>query len=133
MLLLADTVLLVHLLWIAFVVAGALWTRGRPLWTGLHIAALVWGILVEAGPWPCPLTLAEQFFEVRAGWAAYHGSFLLHALDSTVYPNLPYWAVTVAGVSVCGANLLVYLWRWVGWRRARIAREERRTPHPSRR
>jgi Protein of Unknown function (DUF2784) len=104
----AILVLLVHLAWIAFVIFGALWTRGRPLASTLHILALLWGIAVEAGPWPCPLTLAEQFFETRAGLAAYHGSFLLHILDATIYPNLPDWAITVAGVTVCVFNLAIY-------------------------
>lgn len=104
----AILVLCVHLAWIAFVIFGALFTRGRPLWTALHILALLWGIIVETGPWPCPLTLAEQYFEVRAGLAAYQGSFVLHCLDATVYPNLPALAVTLAGVAVCVFNLAVY-------------------------
>ncbi len=107
----AILVLLVHLLWIALVIIGALFTRGRPLWSALHILALLWGIATEAGPWPCPLTLAEQYFETRAGLAAYQGSFLLHTLDAIVYPNLPYWLVTVLGVAVCVFNLGIYAWR----------------------
>ena len=107
----AILVLLVHLAWIVLVIFGALWTRGRPVWSVLHILALLWGIAVEAGPWPCPLTLAEQFFETRAGLAVYQGSFLLHTLDAIVYPNLPGWAVTLAGVAVCAFNLGIYLSR----------------------
>lgn len=107
----AILVLLVHLLWIALVVFGALWTRGRPAWSALHILALFWGIAVEAGPWPCPLTLAEQYFETRAGLAAWQGSFLARILDATVYPDLPAWSVTIAGVAVCAFNLGIYLWR----------------------
>ena len=108
----ATLVLLVHLLWIALVVFGALFTRGRPLWSALHILALLWGIAVEAGPWPCPLTLAEQYFETRAGLASYQGSFLAHTLDAIVYPNLPDWLITAAGVAVCAFNLGIYLWRF---------------------
>lgn len=107
----AIFVLLVHLAWIVLVIFGALWTRGRPVWSGLHVAALLWGIAVEAGPWPCPLTLAETYFEAKAGLAAYQGSFLLHYLDAIVYPNLPGWAVTVVGVAVCAFNLGIYGWR----------------------
>ncbi|MGA7341727.1 MAG: DUF2784 domain-containing protein [Terracidiphilus sp.] len=107
----AILILIAHLAWIALVIFGALWTRGRPLWSALHILALLWGIVVETGPWPCPLTLAEQFFETRAGLAAYRGSFLLHILDATVYPNLPDWAITVGGVTVCAFNLAIYGWR----------------------
>jgi hypothetical protein len=108
---LAILVLFVHLAWIALIIFGAIWTRGRPVWSALHILALLWGIAVEIGPWPCPLTLAEQCFESRAGSAAYHGSFVLHFLDAIVYPNVPDWMITSAGVAVCGVNLGVYGWR----------------------
>jgi hypothetical protein len=113
--LLATLVLLAHLMWIALVIFGSLWTRGRRFWTAIHLLALCWGIIVEVGPWPCPLTLAEMYFETRAGLQPYQGSFLLHCLDSTVYPNLPYWLVTVFGVAVCSLNLGIYVWRFVLW------------------
>ena len=112
MALLAATVLAIHLVWLAFVIFGAIWTRGRPVWTGLHLVALVWGIIVELSPWPCPLTLAETYFEARAGLSAYNGSFTLHYLDAIVYPDLPSWILTIGGVSVCAINLVIYAWRW---------------------
>ena len=108
----AILILLFHLAWIVLVIFGALFTRGRTVWTALHILALLWGIAVEAGPWPCPLTLAEQYFESRAGLVAYHGSFLLHTLDAIVYPNVPAWVVTVIGVAICVLNLGIYAWRF---------------------
>ncbi|MGB7134511.1 MAG: DUF2784 family protein, partial [Acidobacteriaceae bacterium] len=49
--LLAALVLAIHLTWILFVIFGALVTRGRPWLTGFHLASLVWGIVVEVGPW----------------------------------------------------------------------------------
>ncbi|HUA93497.1 MAG TPA: DUF2784 domain-containing protein, partial [Terracidiphilus sp.] len=85
----ATLILYFHLLWLALVIFGALWTRGRPVLTALHILALVWGIVVEIGPWPCPLTLAENYFESQAGVTPYQGGFLLHYLDAIVYPHLP--------------------------------------------
>lgn len=111
MVLAACLVLTIHLVWLVLVIFGAFLTRGRPVWSLLHILALIWGILVEVTPWPCPLTLAEQYFETRAGWTAYQGSFLLHYLDAIVYPDLPGWVVTCAGVAVCGLNLGIYGWR----------------------
>lgn len=108
----AILVLAVHLAWILLVILGALFTRGRPIWSAIHISALLWGIAVEAGPWACPLTLAEQYFEVRAGHSPYDSGFLLHALDRMVYPNLPDWVITVAGVAVCAFNLAIYALRF---------------------
>jgi len=108
----AILILLVHLIWILLVIFGALFTRGRPFWTIAHVLALVWGIATEAGPWPCPLSLAEQYFEAKAGIAAWHGSFLLHTLDAIVYPNISSWVITVIGIAVCVFNLGIYLWRF---------------------
>ena len=111
MALVAALILMVHLAWLALVTFGAFWTRGRRVWSALHILALLWAIVVEVGPWPCPLTLAEQYFESRAGPSAYQGSFLLHYLDAIVYPNLPGWVVTSSGVVVCTVNLGIYFRR----------------------
>ncbi|SPE23495.1 conserved membrane hypothetical protein [Candidatus Sulfotelmatomonas gaucii] len=108
----AILILLAHLIWIVLVIFGALFTRGRPLWSVLHVLSLIWGVITEAGPWPCPLTLAEQYFEVKAGMAAYQGSFLLHTLDAILYPNTSPWVVTVVGVAVCAINLAIYGWRF---------------------
>jgi hypothetical protein len=127
----ASLILTLHLAWILLVIFGVLWTRGRPAWTAIHIAALVWGVAVEAGPWPCPLTLAEQYFEVRAGAAAWQGGFVMHWLDAIVYPHVPGWVITVAGVGVCALNLAVYLRRFIRWKETVPARHKTTpsTPH----
>jgi len=101
-------VLLAHLLWILWVIFGAVWTRNRPLLAGFHIASLIWGIVAELGPWPCPLTLAEQFFEAGAGIDPYRGGFLIHYLDATVYPDIPEALLISIGVVVCALNLAIY-------------------------
>ncbi len=113
--LIAIAILWIHIAWILAVIFGAFFTRGRPVWSTLHILCLVWGIIVEVGPWPCPLTLAEQYFEAKAGLHPYHGSFLLHYLDRIVYPNLPWWLVGAVGASICALNLGIYGWRFYRW------------------
>jgi hypothetical protein len=109
----ATFILFLHLVWLATVIFGAFWTRGRPRWSAVHVLALLWGILAEVGPWPCPLTLAEQYFETRAGNASYQGGFLMHYLDAIIYPNLPGWLVSGAGVAVCLLNLGIYARRFI--------------------
>src|SRR5215469_8081604 len=86
---LADAMLLTHLAFIVWVMLGALVTRARAWLAALHIVSVLYGIVAVLGPWPCPLTLAENFFEARAGLAPYRGPFALHYLDAIVYPNLP--------------------------------------------
>jgi hypothetical protein len=111
---LASAVLFLHALFIVWVVFGAVFTRSRPILRWLHIGSLIWGILTELLPWPCPLTLLENWLEQKAGVEPYQGGFLLHYLDKLVYPNISAAALTVAGVLVCAFNLGIYgrqVWR----------------------
>lgn len=107
--------LLLHALFVLWVVFGALLTKSRPVLRWLHIISLVWGILTELLPWSCPLTLLENWLEMRAGVQPYQGGFLLHYLDMLVYPDISATFLTVAGVIVCVLNLASYGWRiWNG-------------------
>jgi hypothetical protein len=105
---LASVVLILPALFIVWVVFGAFFTRGRPMLRWLHIVSLVWGVLTEVLPWPCPLTLLENWLGSRAGVQPYEGGFLLHYLDKLVYPNIPAGILTAAGVVVCALNLALY-------------------------
>jgi len=105
---LAILVLLLHALFILWVVFGALLTRSRPVLRWPHIASLVWGILTELLPWPCPLTLLENRLEAKAGVEPYQGGFLLYYLDKLVYPDISATVLTVAGVIICALNLAFY-------------------------
>lgn len=117
---LAVAALLLHLLWLAWVALGWLATRRRPLLRWLHIASLIYGILIEIFRWPCPLTLLEVEFARRAGRTAYREPFLVHYLEKIIYPDLPEAMVTAGAVAVCAGILLIYAWRYArrgesGW------------------
>jgi hypothetical protein len=104
---LATLVLIAHVLFIVWVVLGALLTRSRPVLRILHISSLIWGVLTEL--WiPCPLTLLENWLEQKAGIEPYHGGFVVHYLDKLVYPDLPANVLTAAAVTVCVFNLGYY-------------------------
>ena len=105
---LAVSVLLLHALYILWVVFGALLTRSRPILRWLHVGSLVWGILTELLPWPCPLTVLENWLEGNAGVEPEKSGFLLHYLDKLVYPNISSTALTIAAVIICVLNLAFY-------------------------
>lgn len=89
-------------------------TRRRRVLRTLHIASLIYAIVIESVPWPpCPLTVAENWFEARAGIEPARGLFLVHVLDATVYPNVPEWLVVGGAVLVCAAILGIYLRRYL--------------------
>ena len=105
---LAAGVLSLHVLFILWVIFGALIARSRARLRWLHIACLVWAILVEVLPWPCPLTWLENWLEAQAGVQPYQGGFVLHYLDALVYPDVSPLLLTVAAVVICGFNLAMY-------------------------
>jgi Protein of Unknown function (DUF2784) len=114
---LVNGILFLHALFISWVIFGAflVWRRPLPRW--LHVASIVWALLVEILDWPCPLTLAENWLEQKAGVEPYHGGFILHYLDKLVYPDISLLTLTIAGIIICASNLAFYL--WLIWRSRR--------------
>jgi len=108
---LAVAVLVLHVLFILWVIFGALVTRNRPVLRALHVASLIWGILTELTAWPCPLTLVENWLEAKAGIEPYQGGFLLYYLDRLVYPDISVVLLVTVGVLVCAVNLAIYGWQ----------------------
>ena len=110
---LAEAVLFLHLLWCGWVLLGWTVTHRRRLLRTLHIASLIYAIVIQLVPWPpCPLSVAEAWLDARAGFEPAHGPFLVRVLNAVVYPALPDWLVAGCAVLVCVAVLLVYLWRY---------------------
>ena len=105
---LAVSVLFFHVLFIFWVVFGALLTGSRPVLRWFHIASLVWGILTGLLRWPCPLTVLENWLEGRAGIQPHREGFLLPYMDALVYPNISGTILTITSVIVCVLNLTIY-------------------------
>ena len=111
---LAETVLVLHLLWCAWVAFGWIVTRGRPVLRWVHLVSLGYAISIELTPWPpCPLTDAETWLERRAGMKPAQSPFLLRLLDAVIYPNLPGWVVVGSAVAVCVVIFGVYVRRYM--------------------
>ena len=64
-LVLADCVLLLHLVFVLWVMCGILTTRHRPVLRWLHISCLVWAYVA------LPLTLLENWLELNANVQTY--------------------------------------------------------------
>ena len=122
--LLADALLLLHGLFILWVVLGALavWRWPRLLW--LHLPAAAWGVWIEWSGRICPLTPLEWRLRAAAGQSGHRGGFIEHYLTAAIYPEGLTREVQLAlGAFVFLVNLLLYRAAWRRWRarRARIA------------
>lgn len=82
----ADAVVLVHLLYIAFVVGGALLALKDRRWVYAHLPAVAWGAYAELSSTLCPLTPLENRLRAAAGARGYSGGFVEHYLVPIVYP-----------------------------------------------
>jgi len=121
--LLADLVLVLHLLFIVFVVAGGLMVLRWPRAAWLHVPCAAWGAAVELAGWICPLTPVEQYFRRRSGEVGFTGGFIEEYLLPLIYPGELTREIQIAlGVGVLVLNLGVY--GWVVARRLRGRRAE---------
>jgi len=120
-LLAADAILLIHVLFVAFIVAGLVlifagkalswfWVR-NPWFRILHLAAI--GI-VAAQSWfgvICPLTVWEMALRSRAGDTVYSGTFISYWLQRLLYYQAPEWVFVVAYTAM--GLVVVASWIWV--------------------
>lgn len=102
----ADAILLLHMLFVCFVLGGLVliicggvcgWSWVRNPWFRLaHIMAIG---LVVIQSWLgviCPLTTWEMALRTQAGGAGYEGSFIGYWLGRILYYQAPPWAFVVA-------------------------------------
>jgi hypothetical protein len=112
-LLLADVIAFVHLLFVLFVIFGALFVLRWPWMLWIHGPALLWGIVVEFTGVICPLTPLESRLRLLGGAAGHGGDFISHWLLAVLYPEfLSRGLQFVLGGLLLLSNMGLYLWIW---------------------
>ena len=122
---LADLLVVFHLVFILYVIAGALLIFKWPKTLWLHLPSCFWGMNVEFTGWFCPLTPWEIQLRRLAGEEGYTGSFIEHYLIPIIYPSgLTPEVQMVLGGTVLIVNLSLYTL-------ILIKRRNRKTPEDS--
>jgi len=121
---LADTVLVLHFAFIAFVALGGLLVLRWPGLAWLHLPAVAWGAYVIIAGEICPLTPLEVALRIRGGEPGYEHSFIEQYLLPLVYPDAVQGSAgrglqVALGIAVVVINAVAYA---VAWRRSRSAR-----------
>ena len=105
----ANLILLVHLIFIIFVVLGGLLFFASSKIIFIHIPALIWGIYIELTSSICPLTYLENWFLHKANLTAYSEGFIQHYLIPIVYPtNLTKDLQIYLGIVLIAVNMIIY-------------------------
>ncbi len=104
-----DLVVVIHFLFILFVILGGLLVLRWPRFVYLHIPAALWGAIVEIQGWICPLTPLEHHLRQAAGHGVYRQGFIDHYIMPLVYPpGLTREVQIVLGVLVVVVNISLY-------------------------
>jgi hypothetical protein len=122
---LADILVLLHLLFVVFAVLGALICLRYRWVMVLHLPAAVWACLIEFKGWICPLTYLENHLRQQAGATGYTGGFVENYLVPILYPpGLTTKMQVLLGFTVLFINLVIYSFLvtrwWVGHQRAKV-------------
>jgi len=106
---LADILVVIHLIFIFFVLFGGILAFYRKWIIWAHLPAAAWGVLIELYGWICPLTPLENRLRHAAGGQGYKGGFIEHYLLSAVYPEgLSMSLQYVLAAMVITINAVVY-------------------------
>jgi TRAP-type uncharacterized transport system fused permease subunit len=118
---LADFTLLIHLLWILFLVFGALPGIRSKAIKVFHLLGLFFALIIHTLGWYCPLTYLEVWLRAKHDPnLAYAGSFIVHYVEKMVYLQLSRNLILILTIFWVGFNVWVYLRRTKGVFRHRI-------------
>jgi hypothetical protein len=84
---LADLVMVVHGALLLFFVVGAFlaWRWPRLIW--VHLAIVVWNLLIVVIDFGCPVTASEKYFRRQGGESVYSGGYIHHYLEGRLWPE----------------------------------------------
>jgi len=116
--LLADLIVVIHLLFVLFVMLGGLLILRWRFFAWIHMPAVLWAVLIEFSGWICPLTPLENHLRIKGGSSGYATSFVEHYITPLLYPSqLTREMQIFLGLLVLIVNLVIYLWVWYSSRR----------------
>ena len=105
----ANLTLIVHLIFILYVVFGGLIFFIFSKTIFIHPPALLWGIYIELTNSVCPLTYLENWFLYQGGLTTYSNDFINNYLFPIIYPEgLTAEIQIYLGVSLIVINILIY-------------------------
>ena len=105
----ADIILIIHFLFILFVIFGALLFFVAKKIVFNHIPAIIWGSYIELTHSICPLTYLDNWFLHKANLTTYSEGFIQNYLVPIVYPmNLTKDLQIFLGISLIDINIVIY-------------------------
>jgi len=106
---LADIIVIIHFLWIVFLIFGVFLGVRYKAVKVFHIAGLAFAFIIQIFDWYCPLTHVEIWLRAKHNPdLAYAGSFIVHYVEKLIYIELPRYAIFILTIILCGFNAWMY-------------------------
>ncbi|MDC2986902.1 DUF2784 domain-containing protein [Candidatus Pelagibacter bacterium] len=105
----ANLTLIIHLIFILFVIFGGLLFFIFSKIIYIHLPALLWGIYIELTNSVCPLTYLENWFLYKGELTIYSNDFINNYFFPIIYPEgLTNEIQIYLGISLIVINVLIY-------------------------
>ena len=106
----ADIFVLLHFLWILFLIFGVFlgikYKRARII----HISGIIFALIIQIFDWYCPLTYAELWFRAQQDSASsYSGSFIIHYVEKLVYIDMSRTLIFILSILLFICSMWFYL------------------------
>ncbi len=107
---LADGVVWVHFLWIAFLFLGALWGRRHKIVRMFHLAGLAFALIIQTFDCHCPLTHLEAWLRAKhSPDLTYAGSFIINYVERIIYIEISHSIILIVTLLLIALNLWIYI------------------------
>jgi hypothetical protein len=105
----ADFVVLIHFLWIVFLIFGVFIGKKYRAVRIFHIAGLGFAVIMQIFGWYCPLTYLEIWLRQRHdSLLAYSGSFIVYYVEKLIYIELAPWIIFVLTLFLVSISAYIY-------------------------
>jgi hypothetical protein len=106
---LADSVVLIHFLWVIFLLFGATLGVKNKAVRIFHLSGFAFAFIIQIFGWYGPLTYLEVWLRSKHDFAlTYTGSFIIHYVEEIVYIELSRTLILFFTILLYGLNIGFY-------------------------
>lgn len=108
---LAHFAILLHFVWILFLIFGFIFVLKRSKLVWLHLAGLASALILNLMGWYCPLTYLENYlYSLHDPKLSYTLPFIINYLEKLVYPNLPEQYIRAGEIAFVFVYTAIYIY-----------------------
>lgn len=117
---LADVIVIIHFLWILFMLLGfllilySILSRNKKLlflrlFRVVHLCGIFYVASLAILDKYCPLTLLETHLREKAGYRIYQGSFIIHYIEKLVYPEVEPQVIIIPTIGIAIFTIISFI------------------------